>query len=162
MGYQWERIFKDKTEKELVQIYRGDSHLDFEAGIYAGLELINRNYDFNRIREIHIQRIQQMEGEVESLRKLKFTNTKYFRNMLLGGIPLLGFAGAILQNPPDLGQMDDYHLFQFLVGGFILLAGVVVPKWTYNRFRRRVEREIARNLTLLQKISFPGMDAVPS
>ena len=42
MGYNWEKIVKKKDENELLYIYSGNSHLDFEAEIYAGIELKNR------------------------------------------------------------------------------------------------------------------------
>ena len=38
-GYDWQTIFKIKDEKELIEIYRGDSHLNFEAKVFAGIEL---------------------------------------------------------------------------------------------------------------------------
>jgi len=42
MGYNWGKIFKEKDEKELLNIYSSKSLLDYEAEIYAGLELKNR------------------------------------------------------------------------------------------------------------------------
>ena len=65
-GYNWEVIFKNKTEKELIEIYSGKSQLNFEAEIFAGLELKNRDYDFQKIEDIHKRKIEE----------LKYMNTK--------------------------------------------------------------------------------------
>ena len=58
-GYDWQTIFKIKDEKELIEIYRGDSHLNFEAKVFAGIELKNRNFNFAIIEEIHNRKIER-------------------------------------------------------------------------------------------------------
>jgi len=47
MNYDWEKIFKGKTNKELYQIYLGNTHLPKQTSNYAKKELENRNFDFN-------------------------------------------------------------------------------------------------------------------
>jgi len=47
VNYNWEKIFKGKTNKELYQIYLGNTHLPKQTSNYAKKELENRNFDFN-------------------------------------------------------------------------------------------------------------------
>jgi hypothetical protein len=49
MSYDWEKIFENKTNKELYDIYSGNSMLPIETIEYARNELERRNFDFNDI-----------------------------------------------------------------------------------------------------------------
>ena len=49
MSYNWTEIFKNKTDKELFNIYSGQSLLDKEAREFAELELKRRNFNFKDI-----------------------------------------------------------------------------------------------------------------
>jgi len=52
MGYDWEKIFENKTNKELYDIVIGKKVLSKEAVEYAKAELKNRDFNFDDI-EIH-------------------------------------------------------------------------------------------------------------
>lgn len=47
MGYDWEKIFKSKTNKELYDIVTGKTVLSKEAEQFAKNELERRHFDFN-------------------------------------------------------------------------------------------------------------------
>jgi len=49
MGYNWEKIFSNKTDKELYKIYSGKSHLGNEAKSFAEIELKKRKFNFKNI-----------------------------------------------------------------------------------------------------------------
>jgi len=49
MSYNWEKIFENKSTKELYNIYKGNSYLSKDAVFYAKKELIKRNFDFENI-----------------------------------------------------------------------------------------------------------------
>lgn len=49
MSYDWEKIFENKTNKELYEIYSGNSLLPNETVEYARQELEKRNFDFKDI-----------------------------------------------------------------------------------------------------------------
>ena len=49
MSYNWEEIFKGKSDKELLEIYLGEKHLNNEAKEYAEKELKSRKFDFDNI-----------------------------------------------------------------------------------------------------------------
>ncbi len=49
MSYDWEKIFENKTNKEVYEIYSGKSMLPDETEIFARHELERRNFDFNNM-----------------------------------------------------------------------------------------------------------------
>ena len=49
MSYDWEKIFENKTNKELYDIVIGRKVLSKEAVKYARTELENRNFDFDNM-----------------------------------------------------------------------------------------------------------------
>jgi len=49
MSYDWKKIFENKTNKELYQIYTGKTLLPDETFNYAKQELEKRNFDFNNM-----------------------------------------------------------------------------------------------------------------
>jgi len=49
MSYNWEKIFKDKTNLELYNIYKGKTHLSGDAIEFAKKELECRNLDVNNL-----------------------------------------------------------------------------------------------------------------
>jgi hypothetical protein len=49
MSYNWEKIFKNKTDKELYEIFLGRKQLGAEAKEFAELELKSRNFNFDNI-----------------------------------------------------------------------------------------------------------------
>lgn len=49
MSYDWEKIYKDKSDKELYEIFLGRMHLGQESKEYAKKELKSRNFDFDNI-----------------------------------------------------------------------------------------------------------------
>ena len=62
--YDWQNIFKNKTEKELLKIYSGDSGLNYEAEIHAGLELKNRDFDFATVAQIHNRKVEELKSDI--------------------------------------------------------------------------------------------------
>ncbi|MBU1369585.1 MAG: hypothetical protein KJ578_04135 [Bacteroidetes bacterium] len=49
MSYNWEKIFKSKTDKELYEIFLGRKQLGAEAKKFAEVELKSRNFKFDNI-----------------------------------------------------------------------------------------------------------------
>ncbi len=49
MGYNWEEIFKKKSNEELYKIYSGDSYLPNETIPFAKKELEKRNFNFDSV-----------------------------------------------------------------------------------------------------------------
>jgi len=49
MSYNWEKIFKNKTNEELYEIFLGKQQLSAEAKGFAEKELKSRNFNFDNI-----------------------------------------------------------------------------------------------------------------
>jgi len=47
MDYNWQEIFKEKSDRELFQIYKGRTTLQGEPQKFAEMELNNRGFNFN-------------------------------------------------------------------------------------------------------------------
>jgi hypothetical protein len=85
MDYNWEEIFKDKSNKDLYDIYIGNSTLPKSTIPLAKRELENRNFDFEDMETNRaawklnnlIQEEDFYESQV-SMRKLNFIPLKYY------------------------------------------------------------------------------------
>jgi len=148
-GYNWQKIFKAKTEKELIQIYSGESSLNFEAEIYAGLELKNRNFDFQTIDRIHQQKIIQLERDIDECKFLNYTNSKYFRNQLLALIGIF-FIIFNLVNREIQNQLDSGIYYRYLFYIIILLINILIAKLLFERFKRKKHQTIDEKTKLLK------------
>jgi len=153
MGYNWEKIFKEKDEKELLRIYAGKSLLDYEAGIYAGLELKKRNFDFKKIEKIHKEKIARLNADIVEYKELKYINSKYFRNQVLEGIGLVGFLILLLSNKNELESTNGYSIYRILLFIAASLVAIALAKWNYNRFKRNKKAIIERKIKLVKMFS---------
>ena len=155
MKYDWVKIFKEKDEKELIKIYSGNSHLNFEAAIYAGLELKNRGFDFRRIALIHNDKVARLQQEIENYEKLDFIRSKYFRNLLLNIVALSGLLILIIQHGDKFFQ-NDYNIIRLLLYVLIVLFGIATAKWSFNRFKRNKKKNIEKKFNLLNLMTTPN------
>ena len=67
MEYDWEEIFKNKTDKELFEIFSGKSFLPESAIPYAKKELEKRNFDFKNI-DLYLKtwKLHSLEEDIDS------------------------------------------------------------------------------------------------
>jgi Flp pilus assembly protein TadB len=71
MNYNWEKIFENKTDKELYEIYSGNSVLPNETAEYARQELEKRKFDFGEIEaNKSAWQLSELFLEAESAQKL--------------------------------------------------------------------------------------------
>jgi hypothetical protein len=49
MEYNWTEIFKNKTDRDLYDIYLGQTSLNSEQRDFARIELENRNFNFGNL-----------------------------------------------------------------------------------------------------------------
>jgi len=85
MSYNWEEIFKDKSNKELYDIYLGNTNLPDFTIPFAKQELINRDFDFENIQENKdAWRLTQLINEEDNYasevrgKKLDYISYKYY------------------------------------------------------------------------------------
>jgi membrane protein insertase Oxa1/YidC/SpoIIIJ len=85
MSYNWEEIFKDKSNQELYEIYSGESNLPDLTIPFAKNELENRNFDFENMEANRdawklsnlIQEDDIYESEV-MMRKLTYASLNFY------------------------------------------------------------------------------------
>ena len=91
MGYNWEKIFKSKSTKELYKIFLGDTLLGSETKEFAKKELENRNFDFNDLIK------QKKKWELENLiEQQKSEKSLFFRTQTAFEYLMMGIVGVII------------------------------------------------------------------
>lgn len=100
MNYDWEKIFKSKSDKELFKIFTGQSLLNSEAKKIAEIELKNRGFDFENIEKY------RKKWKLKSL----IDEEQYERKQ----------AKLFLQNP-----LTDLHLFMAIFGLIIIVSSII-------------------------------------
>jgi hypothetical protein len=152
-NYNWNEIFKGKDEKELVRIYSGDSHLDFEAEIYAGIELQNRNFDFSMIQQVHKRKTDQLASEIEELEKITFRNSKFYQKQVTSGI---GFFFLILFVALNFNHLKTEGMGKIWKAGIylgVLLFGFLFARWSFQRYLSGKQKRLEEKKVLLAKLN---------
>jgi hypothetical protein len=68
MTYDWKEIFKNKTTRELYDIYSGKSALPDEPIQFAKEELDKRNFDFNNIESFkESSKLEDITADIDYL-----------------------------------------------------------------------------------------------
>lgn len=153
MGYDWQKIFQEKESPELVKIYSGDSHLDYEASIFAGLELKKRKYDFNKIQDIHHRKIAELKSDLDGYKNLKYVNSRFFRQQILNIIALAFFMYALLMSPESMGYENKIEFYYALIIIFTTLIAIIGARWSFKRFKRKQKMELEKRARLLQMLT---------
>ena len=98
MSYNWEKIFKNKTDKELYEIFLERKQLGAEAKEFAEVELKSRNFNFDNI-DSHKKKwtleklIEEERNESGTYSLFRWTsNSKHSLMMAIGG----AFLGLLM------------------------------------------------------------------
>lgn len=153
--YNWEEIFKKKTEKELVDIYTGKSVLGFDAEIYAGLELKIRNYDFNKIQEIHNAKVEKLKKEISDFQNLDFKSSGFLKKQIMYFVGII--LVLIILITDDLNS--NFRLYKALIYLVIFIVSILTSRWSYKRFVRKKEESIKTKIDLLNKMNLTKINA---
>jgi hypothetical protein len=151
--YNWKEIFRNKDEKELIKIYIGDSNLNFEASIYAGLELKERNFDFNQIEEIHKQKVEELKADILEFQNLNFKKSKYFICQLYAGLALIVVIIQITVNYKQFQWDGIYKYYKIIIYIIAFTILLISSKWSFNRFKKNKERIIKEKTELLKQLT---------
>lgn len=152
-GYDWKSIFKSKSEKELIEIYSGNSQLNFEAEIFAGLELKNRNYDFKKLDEILKRKTNELRNEISELETLEFRDSKYFKDFIKHNIGLVILLIFLIAKNKQIETAGISYFYQFAFNIFISLIIILTARWKFERFKKNKEKTIIEKKELLKKIT---------
>lgn len=155
-GYDWQEIFKNKDDKELIEIYSGNSLLDSEAELFAYLELKYRNFNFDTIETIHRRKIEQLKLDIKETENLSFKESKYYRYQIRGGIGFFAMLLFLFLNRDSLFANPGMKLFEICIYLFIFFGFFVTAKWSFNIFKKGKEEEINMKTELLRKITTPN------
>ena len=155
MNYNWEKIFKEKSDKELYEIFIGKQKLNEDAKFFAEKELKLRNFDFTNLNKQ--KKKFELEGLIEEEKTSKTfsffsSNEKYFLIMGIFGIFFLllnildFFFDFIGKSNTDTTLIDKY--FFILIGLVFSIVGLIGYKNKKKRkkYRTRKIRELIKEL----------------
>lgn len=143
MGYyDWEKIFKNKTDKELYSIYLGKSHLGEEARVNAKKELELRKFDFKNLKK-HKKK-WELEGLLEEERfehktyGHEYTKTKHMLLCFIGfGVFTLVFVLNLLFDFIDIPDRPENKITRYLFP----ILGFCITIFFYFSYRKSKNRE---------------------
>jgi len=141
MNYDWKKIVKDKSTRELFKIATGKSHLDKEAEIAAVDELNNRKLsleDTERIqKKIELENlIQEQENEIGVRSSFFYPNSKtVFPQIFTGALISLAFLIVFFI------ERNYTKKIYFLL---MTIGGIAISIYSYFSFKKKRAREIAR------------------
>ena len=96
MTYNWKEIFKNKTNKELYDIYLGNSSLGSDVIEFARIELENRKFNFQNLnKQKQKWELENLIEEEKSYSNPIFPSIKAWQYLVMGFIGLL-FASISL------------------------------------------------------------------
>jgi len=150
-GYDWETIFKSKTEKELLKIYTGNSHLNFEAQVYAALELKRRDYNFNTIKDFHSSKIESLKNDITEFNNLTFKKSDYYKQQFIYFFGIIIILVYLITS--DFKQESTFTIYKALIYLVIFIFSILTAKWNYNRFRKNKAKKLKEKTELLDKLS---------
>jgi len=147
MSYNWEEIFKNKSNKELYNIYKGTSNLSDSTIPIAKNELINRNFDFDNMEANNaawklsslIQEEDIYESEV-NIRKLTYFSWKLFL-LVITAITLFFFFII-----PD--SVNDGLPMILAVATFLY----ILNNYLYSQQQKYISKVRIEKLALIEKL----------
>ena len=152
--HDWRNIFKEKDEKELVNIYSGNTHLDIEVECFAGLELKSRDFDFKTIELIHQKKLDQLKSDIEEYKKLKYVNSTYFKNQITYSIAFVILLFMHVYYYHRIRIDAEYSSFQaimiLIISLITIMTGIPIltAKWRFERFKKKKMKSIDQRTQL--------------
>ena len=169
-GYDWESIFKNKDEKELLKIYCGNSQLDFEAEIYAGIELKHRNYDIIKIENVYQSKIEKLEKEIEKYNDLNYVKSEFYRKQKYYIIGMIVFIYFLIYEYKEISQLflnyENYSIdenlkyFEIIYVIIIALIAFFTAKWRYKYFKKKKKKNLVKKIEILNRFTFPNKKSI--
>ena len=148
MNYDWEKIFKKKTNKELYEIVTGKVVLSKEAVDFAKLELENRDFDFSKIDTYQdVWKIGNLISDEEfsryNDRSIFFSFKLYV--FIIAGIILISFI---------INKYTNFELSLNLILVIIVYVtfAILLENFVYKKKKRIREKRIKKTYELKQKL----------
>ncbi len=141
MGYDWAKIFSEKTSKELFDIINGKSMLSNEVIPFAKAELRKRNFDLNN-KDTNIDNLV-LEERIRDYKELqqRFKRKYYYvsaKNLffILGVITIIAVIVQYL-------YLQSVTPFYFYTGLVLFYVVVIVNVTIGNRLYKKEEKRLA-------------------
>ena len=141
MTYNWEEIFKSKSDSELYEIFIGKSYLNSEAVDFAKAELLKRSFDFENIEKYQKKRelkrlIDEEQYERKRAKPLNL-NSEYYLFLGITGLfsAILIIIGFYYYKSIDFSIQD--FVFSLIVSISACLTGFIVYKRKKKREKYR-------------------------
>lgn len=152
MTYNWEEIFENKSDKELYDIYRGNSFLPEITIPIAKNELKKRNFDFDNI-ELHKDewRLSSLEEEIYFLKLELLRRTPISLKIYAIIVFVLVVVAVILSQTIYL---DNNALFLSLTFGIMAVTIVIISeRFIYKKRVESLNRLLEKKSKIVENIS---------
>jgi len=153
MNYDWEKIFKNKSNRELYDIFIGKKILSKKAVEIAKSELERRKFDFSKVKDYHdVWELGSIISEEEFSEFNDRTTYVSLRNYLFVviGITLISF---LLNKYTNTKISTEFIL---ILIGYSTFA-VLLENYTYRRKKRARNNRINRIKELKRNLDNEGL-----
>lgn len=151
MKYNWEEIYKSKTDTELLKIFNGDYLLNTDARISAVKILLERNYDKEEIKEIRDRSIEELDSEIHDIITTDIEKEK--RSHIIWSIvmPLIWLVTTCFLVRPDI-RIESILETKQVVFFFTVLFMIISTAFGIKFFKKRRLKELQKKLKEIQEI----------
>jgi len=155
MSYDWEKIFKSKTEKELYQIYTDKVKLNKEAKVFAKQELMLRKFEFDKV-DLHKKKweLENLIEEEKDSDTNSLLSTNEYYNLFMGflGIIYFIFQSLAFKDKIEDESLDMIDFFESLSHVFIAILLILVGFIGYRKKKKRRKYRTEKIKTLRREI----------
>jgi len=145
MTYNWEEIFKSKSDKELLQIYQGKTMINGDAIEFAKHELLNRGVDFENLDNYYKRKkIESMLADKDNTRRVWLLEvSKKTQRLVIGILGILfalsGFVDLIFKHI-EYSNIAD----RLKDDGIMIIGGLGLSIFGFLSYRKNKRAEIER------------------
>lgn len=151
MKYNWEEIYKSKTDTELLKIFNGDYLLNTDARISAVKILLERNYDKEKIKEIKDRSIEELDSEIHDIITADIEKEKRSHIIWSLIMSLIWLVSTYFLVRPDI-RIESILETKQVVFFFTVLFMIISTAFGIKFFKKRRLKELQKKLKEIQEI----------
>jgi len=145
MSYDWEKIFKSKTNKELYNIVCGKTTLSSETIPYAKSELENRNFDFENMEaNMDAWKLSSLIEDYDyaelEISRSKFNHISIKKYLLIISVTAIILLIYFMVQYQDLSFLYDSLLISFIIISILVFINNFISKKQKEKQDDRKER----------------------
>ena len=156
MGYDWKKICRTKTDKELYLIYLGQKNLCEDAQISAEEELKSRSFDFDNVgkhqKKWELERLIEEERDAKSLFSFGIQRSRHFlisgiMGALMSLLIILDYFFNFMNNEGPVLKESEIYIFSLLTLGMSAVGFIGYHnKRKREKYRKSKMRELIEQL----------------